>query len=272
MGRGGALSPELTVRQPLTAERLCELADRGLSQTEIATETGYSRQRVNSACRQYGIEPTKKPWHPPIEHQKLATAGRLVRGEAHIEAIRQCAADGMTATQAAVKLGVTRAAVYSATRRHKIAFSAKAPPLTLDRALQRKRELAVQRRAARRASGMCAKCGEQPPVDDKALCAACAQIESDRWHRGQQGPKSRGEPTKPPKAAKPPLPGTRRLSLPPCAICGHKMSVSSAAAQVRLHPGITVYPRCRACDQRIAQSVQGIRSARAARQDGEGEA
>ena len=330
MGRGGEVSPDLAIRQPLTAERLRELADRGLSQTEIATETGYSRQRVNSACRQFGIEPTKKPWHPPIEHQKLATAGRLARGEAHIEAIRQCAADGMTATEAAVKLGTTRAAVYSATRRHKIVFGAKAPPLAREQALKRKRGLAVQRRAARRAAGMCAKCGEQPPADGKALCAACAQIESDRWHRGQQGPKSRsrGEPAakrtdrldrqrdymeqrnaklkaagictkcatvpavpfrtkceacaladaerrklnKPSKAAKPPLPSTRPLPWPPCSICGHKMNASTAAAQVQLHPGITVYPRCRACDQSIAQSVQGIRSARAARQDGEGEA
>ena len=257
--------PELTVRQPLTAERLRELADRGLSQTEIATETGYSRQRVNSACRQHDIEPTKKPWSPPAEHQKRATAGRLARGEAHIEAIRQCAADGLTATQAAAELDVTRAAVYSATRRHKIEFGAKAPPLTCEQALKRKRGLAVQRRAARRAAGMCAKCGEQPPADGKALCAACAQIESDRWHRGQQGTKSRGEPVAKPKPAPAP-------AKPPCSICGHKMSARTAAAQVRLHPGITVYPRCRACDQRIAQSVQGIRSARAARQDGEGEA
>ena len=265
--------PDLTIRQPLTAERLRELADRGLSQTEIATETGYSRQRVNSACRQHDIEPAKKPWSPPAEHQKRATAGRLARGEAHIEAIRQCAADGMTATQAALKLGVTRAAVYSATRRHKIAFGAKVPPLAREQALKRKRELAVQRRGVRRAAGMCAKCGEQPPADGKALCAACTEHESKRWHRGQQGPKSRGvPPAKPPKAAKPPLPGTRRLLLPPCVICGCKMNERTAAAQVRLHPGITVYPRCRTCDQRIAQSVQGIRSARAARQDGEGEA
>ena len=147
---------------------------------------------------------------------------------------------------------------------------AKAPPLTREQALKRKRERAVQRRAARRAAGMCAKCGEHPPRPDKALCTACTEHESKRWHRGQQGPKSRGVPAaKPPK---PPLPGTRRLSLPPCAICGRKMNERTAAAQVKLHPGITVYPRCRACDQRIAQSVQGIRSARAARQDGEGEA
>ena len=116
------MSPELTVRQPLTAERLRELADRGLSQTEIATETGYSRQRVNSACRAAGIEPTKKPWSPPIEHQRRATAGRLAKGQEHIEVIRQCAADGMTATRAAVKLGTTRDAIYTATHRHKIAF------------------------------------------------------------------------------------------------------------------------------------------------------
>ena len=193
------MSPELTIRQPLTAERLRELVDRGLSQTEIATETGYSRQRVNSACRQFGIEPTKKPWSPPAEHQQRATAARLAKGAEHIEAIRQCAADGMTANQAAAKLGVTRAAVYSATSRHKIAFGAKAPPLTREQALQRKRERAVQRRAARRAAGLCAKCGEQPPRPDKALCAACTQIESDRWHRKKKGRKSRAEPVvKPP--------------------------------------------------------------------------
>ena len=213
MGRGGTLSPELAIRKPLTAARLRELVDRGLSQTEIATETGYSRQRVNSACRQFGIEPTKKPWSPPAEHQQRATAARLAKGAEHIEAIRQCAADGMTATEAATKLGVTRDAIYNATRRHKIKFTSQAP-----RGVRRK--------------------PKQP---------------------------------KPPKAAKPPLPGTRRLSLPPCAICGNKMNERTAAAQVKLHPGITVYPRCRACDQRIAQSVQGIRSARAARQDGEGE-
>ena len=278
--------PDLAIRQPLTAERLRELADRGLSQTEIATETGYSRQRVNSACRVAGIEPVKKPWSPPAEHQQRATAARLAKGAEHIEAIRQCAADGMTANQAAVNLGVTRAAVYSATSRHKIEFGAKAPPLTREQALARKRERAVQRRAARRAAGLCAKCGECPPADGKALCAACTKHESQRWHRGQQGPKSRGvpaakpakaaakpKPPKPkPKAAKLPLPGTRRLSLPPCAICGRKMNERTAAAQVRLHPGITVYPRCRECDQRIARSVQGIKSARAARQDGEGEA
>ena len=325
--------PDLTIRQPLTAERLRELADRGLSQTEIAAETGYSRQRVNSACRAAGIEPAKKPWSPPAEHQQRATAARLAKGAKHIEAIRQCAADGMTATEAAAKLGVTRATVYSATSRHKIAFGAKAPSLTREQALKRKRELAVQRRAARRAAGLCAKCGKCPPADGKALCTACTEHESKRWHRGQQGPKSRSrgepavrrtgrldrqraymaernaklkatgictkcatapavplrtkcaacaladaerkklnKPAKPPKAANLPLPGTRRLSLPPCAICGRKMNERTAAAQVKLYPGITVYPRCRECDQSIARSVQGIRSARAARQDGEGEA
>ena len=162
-----------------------------------------------------------------------------------------------------------------------VTLPAKAPPLTREQALARKRERAVQRRAARRAAGMCAKCGEQPPEDGKALCTACAKHESDRWHRGAQGRKSRDRPAakpakavakpKPPKAAKPLLPGTRSLPWPPCAICGHKMAASTAAAQMRLHPGSTVYPRCKACDQRIAQSVQGIRSARAARRDGEGE-
>ena len=206
--------PELTIRQPLTAERLRELIDRGLSQMEIAAETGYSRQRVNSVCRAAGIKPTKKPWRPPIEHQKRMTAGRLARGAGHIEAIRQCASDGMTATEAAAKLGTTRDSVYNATRRHSIKFTAQEP----------------------------------------------------------RGLSKKPKPAKVAKpAAKPPMPGTRSLPWPPCAICGHKMSASTAAAQVLLHPGITVYPRCRACDQRIAQSVQGIRSARAARQDGEGE-
>ena len=157
----------------------------------------------------------------------------------------------------------------------------KRQPVTREQTLKRKRERAVQRRLERRAAGMCAKCGEQPPAPDKALCAACAQYESDRWHKKKKGRKSRAQPVaKPPKPvakpkpkpAKPPLPGNRRLLLPPCAICGMMMNDRTAAAQVRLHPGSTVHPRCRACDQRIAQSVQGIRSARAARQDGEGEA
>ena len=158
---------------------------------------------------------TKKPWHPPIEHQKRMTAGRLARGAGHVEAIRQCAAEGMTATQVAAKLGTTRDSVYNATRRHSIKFTVQEP-----------RGLSQQPKPAKVAK----------PV------------------------------------AKPPLPGTRRLSLPPCAICGRKMNERTAAAQVKLHPGITVYPRCRVCDQRIARSVQGIRSARAARQGGEGEA
>ena len=84
-------------------------------------------------------------------------------------------------------------------------------------------------------------------------------------------PAAKPKPT-PALVAKPPKPTPQPAAKPPCAICGHKMSASTAAAQVRLHPGITVYPRCRACDKRIAQSVQGIRSVRAARQDGEGEA
>ena len=162
----------------------------------------------------------------------------------------------------------------------------KRQPVTREQTLKRKRELAVQRRAARRAAGLCAQCGEQPPVTDRALCSVCAQHESDRWHRKKKGRKSRREPAaakppkpksaaKPPKpksAAKPPIPGNRRLSLPPCVICGRLMNERAAATQMRLHIGSTVHPRCRTCNQRIAQSVRGLRSARAARQDGEGDA
>ena len=235
------MSPELTIRQPLTAERLRELADRGLSQTEIATETGYSRQRINSACRQFGIEPTKKPWSPPIEHQKRAAAGRLAKRK-----LTGKSSAGM---------------------------------------LRRQRAYMARRTAKLKADGICVKCAVAPVVRFRTKCAACALADTEREKLRQANiPKPAAKPkpapalvAKPPKpkpqpAAKPPLPGTRRLSLPPCAICGCKMNERTAAAQVRLHPGSTVYPRCRVCDQRIAQSVQGIRSARAARQDGEGEA
>ena len=272
--------PELTVRQPLTAERLRELADRGLSQTEIATETGYSRQRVNSACRQHDIEPAKKPWSPPAEHQKRATAGRLARGAGHIEAIRQCAADGMTATQAAAKLGVTRAAIYNATRRHEIEFVKERKPkrkLTgKSRAgmLRRQRAYMARRTAKLKAASTCVKCAVAPVVRFRTKCAACALADTEREKLRQANiPKPAAKPKPAPAlVAKPPKPKPKPAAKPPCSICGHEMSASTAAAQVRLHPGITVYPRCRACDQRIAQSVQGIRSARAARQDGEGEA
>ena len=226
--------PELTVRQPLTAERLCELADRGLSQTEIATETGYSRQRVNSACRQFGIEPTKKPWSPPIEHQKRAAAGRLAKRKL---------------------TGKSRAGM-----------------------LRRQRAYMARRTAKLKADGICVKCAAAPVVRFRTKCAACATKDTEREKLRQAklpkptpAPVTKPPKPKPPPAVKPPMPGTRPLPWPPCAICGHKMSSSTAAAQVRLHPGSTVHPRCRACDQRIAQSVQGIRSARAARQDGEGE-
>ena len=285
------MSPDLAIRQPLTAERLRELADRGLSQTEIATKTGYSRQRVNNACRKHGIKTVKKPWRPNAEHQRRATAGRLARGAGHIEAIRQCAADGMTATQAAEKLGTTRAAIYNATRRHEIEFVKERKPkrkLTgKSRAgmLRRQRAYMARRTVKLKADGICVKCAVAPVVRFRTKCAACALADTDREKQRQAKlPKPAAKPkpapapvAKPPKpkpqpVAKPPMPDTRRLPWPPCAICGHKMSASTAAAQVRLHPGIAVYPRCRACDQRIAQSVQGIRSARAARQDGEREA
>ena len=149
----------------------------------------------------------------------------------------------------------------------------KRQPVTREQTLKRKRERAVQRRLERRDAGMCAKCGDQPPAPDKALCAACAQYESDRWHKKKKGRESIAQPVaKPPKpVAKPPIPGNRRLSLPPCVICGRLINERAAATQMRLHLGSTVHPRCRTCDQRIAQSVRGLRSARAARQDGEGE-
>ena len=150
----------------------------------------------------------------------------------------------------------------------------KTPPLTREQALARKRKLAVQRRAARRAAGMCAKCGEHPPRPDKALCTACTEHESKRWHRGQQGPKSRDRPAvKPPKPklkppAKPAAKPKRRRETVPCALCRGAVDVRRAVAQ----PTGELWPRCVKCAQRVAQSVQGIRSARAARQDGEAEA
>ena len=152
---------------------------------------------------------------------------------------------------------------------------AKAPPLTREQALQRKRKLAVQRRAARRAAGMCAKCGEQPPRPGKALCTACTQHESKRWHRGQQGPKSRDRPAvklpkpKPkPKPAKPAAKPKRRRETVPCALCRGAVDVHRAVAQ----PTGPLWPQCVACARRVAVHVQGIKSARAARRDGEGEA
>ena len=114
-------------------------------------------------------------------------------------------------------------------------------PLTREQALQRKRELAVQRRAARRAAGLCAQCGAQPPALDKALCAVCAKHESDRWHRQRKGLKSRrqaaAKPVAKPKsaAAKPAaIPGNASaLSLPPCVICrGRLMNERAAATQM----------------------------------------
>ena len=197
---------------------------------------------------------------------------------------------------------------------------AKTPPLTRGQALKRKRERAVQRRAARRAAGLCAKCGEQPPRPGKALCTACTEHESKRWHRGQQGPKSRsrGEPavkrtgrldrqraymaernaklkadgictkcaTAPAvplrtkcaacaladaerkKLNKPAAKPKRRRETVPCALCSGAVDVRRAVAQ----PTGTLWPRCVKCAQRVAGHVQGIKSARAARQDGEGEA
>ena len=224
------MSPELAIRQPLTAERLRELADRGLSQTEIATETGYSRQRVNSACRQHGIEPTKKPWSPPAEHQKRAAAGRLAKRKL---------------------TGKSRTGM-----------------------LRRQRAYMARRTAKLKADGICVKCAAAPVVRFRTKCAACALADTEREKLRQANiskPAAKPKPA-PALVAKPPKPAPAPVAKPPCSICGHKMSARTAAAQVRLHPGITVYPRCRACDQRIAQSVQGIRSARAARQDGEGEA
>ena len=230
MGWDSEMSPELTVRQPLTAERLRELADHGLSQTEIATETGYSRQRVNSACRQFGIEPAKKPWRPPIEHQKRAAAGRLAKRKL---------------------TGKSRAGM-----------------------LRRQRAYMARRNAKLKADGVCVKCAVAPVVRFRTKCAACALADTEREKQRQAKlPKPAAKPKPAPApVAKPPKPKPQPAAKPPCSICGHKMSASTAAAQVRLHLGITVYPRCRACDQRIAQSVQGIRSARAARQDGEREA
>ena len=149
---------------------------------------------------------------------------------------------------------------------------AKAPPLTREQALKRKRERAVQRRAARRAAGLCAKCGEQPPRPGKALCTACTEHESKRWHRGQQGPKSRDRPAAKPKArakpAKPAAKPKRRRETVPCALCRGAVDVRRAVAQ----PTRALWPRCVKCAQRVAQSAQGIRSARAARQDGGGDA
>ena len=230
MGRGGTVSPDLAIRQPLTAERLRELADRGLSQTEIATETGYSRQRVNSACRQFGIEPTKKPWSPPAEHQKRAAAGRLAKRKL---------------------TGKSRAGM-----------------------LRRQRAYMARRTAKLKADGICVKCAAAPVVRFRTKCAACALADTEREKQRQAKPPKPAAKPKPAPApvAKPPKPKPQPAAKPPCAICGHKMNTSTASAQVRLHPGSAVYPRCRACDQRIARSVQGIRSARAARQDGEGEA
>ena len=273
--------PELTVRQPLTAERLRELADRGLSQTEIATETGYSRQRVNSACRQHGIEPTKKPWSPPAEHQKRATAGRLARGAGHIEAIRQCAADGMTATEAAAKLGTTRAAVYNATRRHEIEFVKERKPkrkLTgKSRAgmLRRQRAYMARRTAKLKAASTCVKCAVAPVVRFRTKCAACALADTEREKQRQAKlPKPKPKPVpapviKPPKPKpKPVAPPKRRRETAPCALCPGAVDVRRAVVQ----PTGALWPRCVKCAQRVAEHVQGIRSARAARQDGEGEA
>ena len=152
--------PELTIRQPLTAERLRELADRGLSQTEIATETGYSRQRVNQACRQHGIKTVKKHWRPPIEHQCKATAGRLAKGAAHIAAIRQCAADGMTATEAAAKIGTTRDAIYNATRRHGIVFTKQEPRGLSQKPKPAKRAAPKPRKQPAPAPMDCRVCGD----------------------------------------------------------------------------------------------------------------
>ena len=142
---------------------------------------------------------------------------------------------------------------------------AKAPPLTREQALARKRKLAVQRRAARRAAGMCAKCGEHPPRPDKALCTACTEHESKRWHRGQQGPKSRGRAAaaKPPKPklkspAKPPAKPKRRLETLPCALCRGAVDVRRAVAQ----PTGALWPRCVKCAQRVAQSRAGHQARR----------
>ena len=223
--------PELTVRQPLTAERLRELADRGLSQTEIATETGYSRQRVNSACRQHDIEPTKKPWSPPAEHQKRATAGRLAKRKL---------------------TGKSRAGM-----------------------LRRQRAYMARRNAKLKVDGICVKCAVAPVVRFRTKCAACATKDTDREKlRQTKLPKPKPKPVpapviKPPKPKpKPVAPPKRRRETAPCALCPGAVDVRRAVVQ----PTGALWPRCVKCAQRVAEHVQGIRSARAARQDGEREA
>ena len=225
--------PDMAIRQPLTAERLRELADRGLSQTEIATETGYSRQRVNSACRQHGIEPVKKPWRPPAEHQERATAGRLAKRKL---------------------TGKSRAGM-----------------------LRRQRAYMARRTAKLKADGICVKCAVAPVVRFRTKCAACALADTEREKQRQAMlPKPAAKPkpapvpvAKPPKPKpKPVAPPKRRRETVPCALCPGAVDVRRAVVQ----PTGALWPRCVKCAQRVAEHVQGIRSARAARQDGEGEA
>ena len=136
MERRTATMPDLTVRQAPDRR-----APARTGRPRPVADGDRHRNRLQQAARQLRVprcrHRTGKEAMEPARRAPATRDGRRAwrRERQHIEAIRQCAADGMTANQAAAKLGVTRAAVYSATSRHKIEFGAKAPPLTREQAL-----------------------------------------------------------------------------------------------------------------------------------------
>lgn len=84
-----------------TAQRIAELAAKGLSQKDAAQTLGVSKQRVSQVAKKHGISFTKRP--PPHVSQ------RIERLQA------ECA--GMTVAQAAQHLGVSPSMVRLDTKR-----------------------------------------------------------------------------------------------------------------------------------------------------------
>ena len=130
--------------------RICR---RQRSPPKPATLGSTSTTRAGSTV----CKPTKKPWSPPCRAPAPTRDGRPPgdRGAEHIDAIRQCAADGLTATEAAEKLGVhARRQVYNVdVADTRLRSPAKAPPLTREQAL------AAEARARCPAQSRAPRCG-----------------------------------------------------------------------------------------------------------------
>ena len=135
-----------------------------------------------------------------------------------------------------------------------------------------RRQRAMARRTAKlKADGICVKCAVAPVVRFRTKCAACALADTER-EKQRQANTPKPAPAlvaKPPKSTpQPAAPPKRRRETVSCALCPGAVDVRRAVVQ----PTGALWPRCVKCAQRVAEHVQGIRSARAARQDGEREA